>query len=125
MLEFEQYKLELGNMEKEFQAALQEKEAQILKLSADHDAKLLEQKNGSETELHKLQARIDAFEQEKKLAVEEALRAEEKSYAEQLSKANQELSEQKSLTAQLKNRLEMNEKESKLMLETTRREAAL
>jgi len=118
-------KLQQSQLETGFQEELNKKEAEILRLTADHEAKLSEMKSGSDAELVRLKARIDAFEQEKKLAVEEALRAEEKTYAEQLSKARQELSEQKSMTAQLQNRLEMNEKESKLKLETAAREAVL
>ena len=118
-------KLQQSQLEAGFQEELKKKEAEIIRLTADHEAKLSEMKSGSDAELVRLKARIDAFEQEKKLAVEEALRAEEKTYAEQLSKARQELSEQKSMTAQLQNRLEMNEKESKLKLETAAREAVL
>ena len=118
-------KLQQSQLEAGFQEELKKKEAEIIRLTADHEAKLSEMKSGSDAELVRLRARIDAFEQEKKLAVEEALRAEEKTYAEQLSKARQELSEQKSMTAQLQNRLEMSEKESKLKLETAAREAVL
>ena len=117
--------LQKTQLESGFQDVLRQKEAEILRLTADHDAKLAELKSGSEAELIRMRSRIDSFEQEKKLAVEEALRTEEKAHAGVLSQIRQELSEQRSLSEQLQNRLEMSEKESSLMLQTAQREAEL
>ena len=117
--------LQKTQLESGFQDAIRKKDAEILRLSADHETKLAELKNAGEAELVRMQSRIEAFEQEKKLAVEEALRAEEKSHADRLVAAREKLNEQNALVLQLKSRLEMAEKEAELKLQTAQQESRI